>query len=406
MVALSRNRIAQLIVLFAGPALLYGLVWTMNALAGTAGGPGCGIWGVWLYAAERNGTLEAVHDTIPFLGHLQPPASRCQSVPFSADVTNQTLAITAGFAVSIYLLFNLRLRFLSEQLAETGLLTPESLARSGLGADLARPVRRLSRPRRWALNGVLAVGGLVLSALMYNWTYSRGPIFDDLARSYAGRGSQGVTAASLRDAWWANHHHYPMHTAMGVAVGSIGLLFAAKQAIVFANVTLLTWRVRKLSDRRPIEFVPKWFDGNYGWRPAAGLVSLGYASALTFLASFAAALYMLRTKEPGLFQVLLVILAIIATLGVVANAGFLGNLVWTIRSLFDASLAQERARLRERLADGLPDRQYHLSVAIQLAETRNYPLRGRTLRILAAVPAAFAVYQFFDQVTRAFGVVL
>jgi hypothetical protein len=247
----------------------------------------------------------------------------------------------------------------------------------------------------------------VLSALMYRWTFTRGPIFADLAESYTRMGSTGVTADGLRQAWWANQDHHPVHTLLGVLVGATGLFFAAKQGIVFANVTLLTWRVRKLTDRQPVRFVPRWLDGDHGWKPAGSLVNLGYASSMVFLASFAAALYMLRTDESDLFGRLLAILASVATVGVLANASFLGNLVWTIRSLFGASVEQERERLKAALDDDrTPDRLFHLMLATQLADVRSYPLSGRTLRILAAAPAAFAIYQFFDQVTRAFGVVL
>jgi hypothetical protein len=427
----TRNQFTQWCLLLAGPVGLYGLMWTANLIAGTVTSPTCGAGGIILDASERSGALRVLRDSVPFLAQTRPPPSRCQSVPFSADLANQTLAVTAGLAVTIYILFNLRLRTVGQQLQQTGVITAASLDRSGLADLVAKAARpRYPRAARIAFNiGLLALG-LALSGLMYYWIYAYGPIFRDLAQSYGERGSLGISSASLRANWWANHEHHPVNMALGAVVGAIGLFFASKQGIAFFNFTRFAWLARRLKDRAPTEYVPAWLDKNHGWKPVAGLVNLGYLAALVFLSSFAAALYMLRTREERLVQILVAILAAIATTGAIANAGFLGNLVWTVRSLFSASVDRERAELKRRLdeadrrcnpagdgdSDGPSDhpvrpasdggRLYLLTRATQLAQVRPYPLSGRAIRALSLAPAIFAVYKFLDEVTRAFGLVL
>jgi hypothetical protein len=352
-----------------------------------------------------------------------------------------TLAVTAGFAVSIYLVFNERLRRLPYQLEETGLVSDRSRGRSGLTGDLGLAPRRLLMDGPGA-TAILALVSLAGSATMYFWLYTHGPIFRDLAGTYTDMGSAGVTPALLRDNWWANHQHHPVNTALGVLVGAIGLFFAVKQGLVFFAVGTSLVRLRRRHG--PVEFVPRWIDTDYGWRPFAGLVNLGYLAAFDFLASFSAALYMLRSDNPGPSQVLSVVLGVIATAGVIANTVFLVSLIFTIRTLFGDSVADERQRIRVLLRPPAPvseparvpvqapparvpssvdtsgtalsnevaepggalpeDRMFLLTEAISLASAPRYPIGGRLRRLITFVPPLVAAaWTFGNQVFQAFG---
>jgi hypothetical protein len=244
---------------------------------------------------------------------------------------------------------------------------------------------------------------------------------------------------------------------MGVLVGAIGLFFAVKQGIVFFGLGtfLVRWRRRHV----PVEFVPRWIDTDYGWRPFAGLVSLGYLAAFDFLASFSAALYMLRSDNPGPSQLLSGVLGVIATAGVIANTVFLASLIFTIRELFGESVAEERQRIRRLLRppSSLPepthvpvqgsshpstplparspspdprvdsaaldisetavlpqpsptggdlpeDRLFLLTEALSLVSAPRYPIGGRLRRLIAFVPPLVAAaWTFGNQVFQAFG---
>ncbi len=434
--ALLSTRGRQVGVLLSGPILLSVIMWIVNAVTGTAVGAGCGSGGVLLDAASRSRILDGLHRLFPFLPSVAVPHSACHSVPFSADLPNMTLAVTAGFAVSIYVVFNDRLRRLQSDLEETGLVSPIGLQQSGLAAELAGPPRRrpLSGPFATTL---LAVGSVIGSATMYVWLYTHGPIFRDLAGAYTDMGSPGVTAELLRQNWWANHQYHPVNTAMGILVGAIGLFFAVEQGIAF--LAFGTFLVRLRRTRRPVEFVPRWIDTDYGWGPCAGLVSLGYLAAFDFLASFSAALYMLRSDNPGPSQVLPIVLAVIATAGVLANAAFLLSLMHTIRKLFRDSVTEERRRIRLLLrptpagsatagpaaeptpagpttagpaaagpspAVGGPpeDRLFLLTEALSLTSAPTYPIGGRMRRLITFVPPfVAAAWTFGNQVYQAFG---
>jgi hypothetical protein len=251
---------------------------------------------------------------------------------------------------------------------------------------------------------------VVGSAAMYYWLYTRGPIFRDLAGSYTHLGSPGVTTELLRQNWWANHTAHPVNTAFGVAVGAFGLFFALKQGSVFVGMARLLIRLRQLE--RPVAFVPRWLDRDYGWRPANGLVTMGYLSIFAFLASFSAALYALRSDQPGLSRALSILLAVIATLAGLANGLFLVSLIATIRKLFGDSVNDERQRILGALR-GLTvgrrrmravDRLSLLTEGTNLADVPEYPISGRWRRFLGIVPAILgALWTFSNEVARAFG---
>jgi hypothetical protein len=257
---------------------------------------------------------------------------------------------------------------------------------------------------------VVSIGG---SAAMYYGLYNHGPIFRDLAGSYRGMGSTDVTVDMLRQNWWANHETHPVNTALGIAVGAIGLFFALKQRSIF--VLIGRWLRTLRAAQRPVEFVPKWLDGDYGWRPVKGLVSLGYLAVLVFLASFSAALYALRSDEPGLSRLLSVLLALIAVFAAVTNGIFIVSLIVTIRRLFADSVASERTRILTALrqAQGPAagrrrrslDRLYLLTEGSNLADVPNYPIAGRWVRVFGVVPAFIgALWTFGTEVGRALGI--
>jgi hypothetical protein len=405
-----RTRAMQWGLLAAGPATVSGIVWLVNIVSGTAFAPGCGIAGVLVDAAIGSGVRDALVRLLPLFESLTAPTSECTSVPFSADLPNMVLSVTAGLAVSVYVVFNLRLRLLRGDLETSGLVSTASLERSGLGQALAAGLPR--RQRDVLLDVGLALVSLVGSAAMYYWLYTHGPIFRDLAGSYRHMGSTGATTEVLRQNWWANHETHPVNTALGIAVGAIGLFFALKQRSVF--VLIGRWLRRLRVSPRPVEFVPKWLDRDYGWRPVSGLVSLGYLAVLTFLASFSAALYALRSDEPGLSRLLSLLLALIAIFAAVTNGIFIVSLITTIRRLFSGSVAYERARILAALRqpDGPAarrrrrslDRLYLLTEGTNLADVPGYPISGRWLRFAGVLPAFLgALWTFSTEVGRAIG---
>jgi hypothetical protein len=405
------SRWLQWVLLIAGPVVVSGTVWLCNLASGSAFAPGCAIPGVLVDAADQTGLLAATAKLIPFVDALHAPHSTCRSVPFSADLPNMVLSVTAGLAVSVYLLFALRVLRLRGELEETGLIPSRELERTTL-RDVLLAVRPRTGPAVWVENTVLALLSLLGSAGMYFWLYTRGPIFRDLAGSYSHMGSTGVTTETLRANWWANHTTHPQNTALGVAVGAIGLYFALKQGNVFLRVTTLVLRLRRMD--RPVEFVPRWLDRDYGWRPVGGLVTLGYLAILIFLASFSAAMYALRGEKGGLSQGISILLALIAVIAAVANGLFLVALIASIRRVFADSVRLERRRIlaalrgvsvsttRRRLR--AVDRLSLLTEGSNLADVPNYPISGRWLRFLGLVPAFLgALWTFSNEVSRAFG---
>ena len=407
---LRHSRPLQWLLLAAGPFLVSGVMWVANIASGTAFAAGCGIGGVLVAAADQAGVLAALDRLIPFLGAIEPPASDCHSVPFSADLPNMVLSITAGLSVSIYVVFNLRLGALREQLETSGLISRRSLERAGL-TDFLESGRPRSR-HEGLENAVLLVLSLVGSAAMYYWLYTQGPIFRDLAGSYAHMGSSAKTD-ELRQNWWANHNEHPINTFLGISVGWVGLYFAFKQRTVF--VAIGRWMRRLRDAPRPVEFVPRWLDRDYGWRPVSGLVSLGYLAIFTFLASFSAALYALRSDQPGVSRLLSVLLAVIALVAAVTNGVFISTLISSIRRIFAQSVAFERTRILTALREAdLPitrrrrrglDRLYLLTEGANLADVPNYPISGRWFRYLGVLPAFLgALWTFGNEVGRAFGI--
>jgi hypothetical protein len=319
--------------------------------------------------------------------------------------------VTAGLAVSVYVLFKVRIKLLRSDLELSGLVSARSLERSGLGSALVAGSRR--RGRDILLDVALALVSVVGSAGMYFWLFTHGPIFRDLAGSYRHMGSTAASTELLRQNWWANHETHPLNTALGITVGAIGLFFALKQRSVFVSIGrwLRTLRVTA----QPVEFVPKWLDRDYGWRPVSGLVSLGYLAVFTFLASFSAALYALRSDQPGLSRMLSVLLAVIAIFAAATNGIFIVSLITTIRRLFADSVARERTRILAALrAAELPtaprrrrawDRLYLLTEGTNLADVPNYPISGRWLRLVGVIPAFLgALWTFGNEVGRALGI--
>jgi hypothetical protein len=409
--SLLASRGSPWLILAAGPLTVSGVVWIANIISGTAFAESCGIGGVLVDAADQSGVLDAASRLVPLAGHVTPPTSSCRSVPFSADLPNMVLSVTAGLAVSVFVLFNLRLRLLRRELEASGLISPRSLERSGLTAFLEAGLPR--RRHETLENIALLVVSVVGSAAMYFWLYTHGPIFRDLAGSYTHMGSSGVTTELLRQNWWANHTTHPINTALGIGVGAVGLFFALKQRSVF--VAIGRWLSRLRSAQRPVEFVPRWLDRDYGWRPISGLVTLGYLAIFTFLASFSAALYALRSDQPGLSQWLSIVLAVIALFAAATNGVFIVTLIATIRRLFADSVQFERTRILAALREAaLPtgrgrrrslDRLYLLTEGSNLSDVPNYPVSGRWLRLLGVVPAFVgALWTFGNEVGRAFGI--
>jgi hypothetical protein len=124
------SRTLQWLILFGGPAAVSGAMWLVNLVNGTAFAPGCGIGGVLLAAADQTGLLAAADRVLPLVDVLRPPASSCHSVPFSADLANMVLSVTAGLALSVYLLFDLRLGRLRDELVGSGLIVSPSGSRT------------------------------------------------------------------------------------------------------------------------------------------------------------------------------------------------------------------------------------------------------------------------------------
>jgi hypothetical protein len=406
------SRWLQWVLLLAGPVAVSGTVWVINILTGTAFAPGCGILGVLVDAADQSGILAAARKVLPLLDAISPPHSSCQSVPFSADLPNMVLSVTAGLAVSVYLLFALRVLQLRTELEESGLIPRTVLQRRTL-RDVLVAIKPRTGPVVWLENLVLVALSVAGSGGMYFWLYTRGPIFRDLAGSYRHMGSTGVSTELLREHWWANHTAHPFNTALGVAVGALGLYYALKQGNVFLRVAMLLIRLRR--EKEPVEFVPRWLDRDHGWRPVSGLVTMGYLAVLTFLGSFSAALYALRSDQGGPSQSVSILLAVIAVVSAGANGVFLISLIATIRKVFGDSVKVERRRILDALrGDGtepgspaIPgiDRLCLLTEGTNLADVPDYPISGRWLRFVGIIPAFLgALWTFSNEVGRAFGI--
>src|SRR5262245_35716819 len=153
-----RSRGLQWGLLAAGPITVSGIMWLANVITGTAFAPGCGIAGVLLDAALESGARN-LFGGLPPSRTIAAAPSECPSVPVSADLPNMVLSVTAGLAVSIFVVFNLRLRLLQGDLQTSGLVSTTSLDRSALGTSLAPDRSGRSRDKVLAsiLDGILAV---------------------------------------------------------------------------------------------------------------------------------------------------------------------------------------------------------------------------------------------------------
>jgi hypothetical protein len=194
------------------------------------------------------------------------------------------LSVTAGLSVSIYVVFNLRLGILREQLETSGLISRSSLERAGLTDFLesGRP-----RSRHEALeNTVLIVLSVVGSAAMYYWLYTQGPIFRDLAGSYTHMGSTGSPPRNCGRTGGPTTPRIPSTPRSGSASARSGCSSRSSSAPCSSRSDggCAGCGPRPV----PVDFVPKWLDRDYGWRPVSGLVTLGYLAIFTFLASFSA----------------------------------------------------------------------------------------------------------------------
>jgi hypothetical protein len=142
---------------------------------------------------------------------------------------------------------------------------------------------------------------------------------------------------------------------------------------------------------------------------------MGYLAIFTFLASFSAALYALRSDQGGLSQSVSILLALIAVVSAGANGVFFITLIATIRKVFGDSVKLERRRIlgalrgvdlstaRRRMR--AVDRLSLLTEGTNLADVPDYPIRGRWLRFLGVVPAFLgALWTFSNEVGRAFGI--
>jgi len=295
--------------------------------------------------------------------------------------------------VSVHGVFQLRLRLLRGDLETSGLLSGRSVQRSGLGEALARGLTRGRKGcvhrRRTGAGQRRRQRGHVLLAL-----HPR-PIFRDLAGSYQHMGSTQASTELLRRNWWANHEAHPVNTALGIAVGAVGLFYALKQRSVFVQIG--RWlRALRLA-QRPVEFRAQVARPGLRLAPdqRAGLARVPgrvHVPGLVF-----GALYALRSDQPGLSRLLSVLLAVIAIFAAVTNGLFIVTLISTIRRLFADSVAYERTRILAALRDAeIPTARRRrrgagpallLTEGTNLADVPNYPISGRWLRFLGVVPA-------------------
>jgi hypothetical protein len=379
-----RGKAGQLVFICGVPAVIMTLVWAACVAAGLATAPGC-----------DPGTL--LHVVVPAVGDS---ATECRTLPLTADLPSVALGFTSTLAMTLYLTLVSRLSRLKDDLVDSGLLRSETVRRGELARRLAglETGIRIGRGAK-SLLALASVGG---SAGLYLWAYDGGRAFTDLS----GLSTAHPSAESVRGSWWANYAENPMMAAVWIAIGSIGLYFAAKQGYIYQRLLAFSWGVRRLWD---FQYVSRARDDDFGWKPVGRIVTMVYLGFLNFTVSLTAAAYLLR-GESGDWKNPFV--ALVALVGIWANAGILLALLTMMIRSHRATVERERLAvaagmtlLREEALRGGPGDEARLARltaegGLLYEAPRWYPLRGRLKPLFSLAPILLALYKFGEEFTK------
>jgi hypothetical protein len=367
------------------PLGILGLIWMFTAIAGVAEAPNCNVTQIFAHIVIRTHSSSV----------------SCRSVPFTADIPSGVLCVTSASAVSIYFVFAARLRTLMPQLVDTGLVDQDAFTKQPL-LHVRRALERGVQVKlgiRFA-SYILCLG---LGVALYRWTYLNGEIFKNLATLYPAHSHKHPSPIDLRNMWWANYHSHPWLAAIWIIVGATGTYYAARQGYTYMIVGTFVLRVRKLFT---VNYVPKWLDRDYGWRPLPIVISTAYIGALNFVISYTAVLYLLRGPGTGGFRNILLVL--IAVIGVSANSIFLLTIVFTIRTLHQSAVRRELSAVNtDMLAIQYghrvhnSERAYALVYAIDLVNSPQYPIQRRWVRIaVSAASGLLAIARLIAEIRK------
>ncbi|NNN34341.1 hypothetical protein HLK59_29050 [Streptomyces sp. S3(2020)] len=360
---------------------------------------------VWA-ACSYYGVATAPHCSPGTLLHLAIPAARddltaCRILPLAADLPSVALGFTSSLAVSIYLTLIARLSRLKGDIVESGLVNASDFTAGALADRLSglESGIRLGRSAKAGL-AALSVGG---SAGLYLWAYRGGRSFTDLATVSASRPS----AESIRTSWWANYHERPLLAAVWIVIGSLGLYFAAKQGYIYQRLLSFSWAARKAWN---FQYVCRARDDDFGWKPVGRIITMVYLGFLNFTISLTAAAYLLR-GESGDWKNPVV--AVVALLGIWANAGILVALLTVMIRNHRAVVARERLAVaaeigrlqREEAGVGALERdagiaRFTAQGVLLFEAPRWYPLRGKLKPVLSLAPVLLALYKFGVEFTK------
>jgi hypothetical protein len=369
------------VLLIAVPLLTFGLVLLFAGVAGVAYHPGC-------------------NSTSGFFNNLlfQPgKPSTCRSVAFLSDIPMVILSITCPLAAVTFYRVRRRLAGLYPSLTAVGLVDDVYMGRKAPQIKRLEGWVDLGPKRRLAL----FAGTTVAVTWLYVRTLDHSHLFTILARN-------GVsTVPELRDRWWANYHHHPGLAILCVVVGSVGVYYALRLAIVYFGVGLIFGRQAGETD---FEYVPRWQDKTYGWSVITGTLFLVYISMISLAVSVVAVYNMLEEAEWTR-----IVAFCFAGLGIVANLTIFGGSLYLVLRAHDKVEKRLRGDLRElngaaanpgniSAAKSYPRLEtdfQRVAAASDLASWRKIPVASFSGAALKIVPGVYAVIQLIVQlVTR------
>ncbi|MEV7144507.1 hypothetical protein [Streptomyces tauricus] len=379
------GRAGQALFICAVPLIIMTLVWAGCSYYGVASAPYC-----------SPGTL--LHLAIPA---AKDDLTACRALPLAADLPSAALGFTSSLAVSIYLTLIARLSRLKGDIVESGLVNASDFAAGALATRLSGLENsiRLGRSAKTGL-AALSIAG---SSGLYLWAYQGGRSFADLATVSASRSS----AESIRISWWANYNERPVLAAVWIVIGSLGLYFAAKQGYIYQRLLSFSWSARKAWN---FQYVCRARDDDFGWKPVGRIITMVYLGFLNFTVSLTAAAYLLR-GESGDWKNPVV--AVVALLGIWANAGILIALLTVMIRNHRAVVARERIKVaaeigrlqRGEVGAGVSERdaslaRFTMQGALLFEAPRWYPLRGKLKPVLSLAPVLLALYKFGVEFTK------
>jgi hypothetical protein len=369
-----RGFLTQITAVVLTPVIVLVVLYISTMIAGTATAPGCAPWRIARLAAFGSGAPEVV----------------CLSVPLVADIPSWTLAITSSIAFALYLALAKRLRHIIDDLVASGLLDGREIFRDPLRPHMRKIRGALTVSTAKQLLLFLPVLGAGIA--FYVFMNSRNHLFNDLP-SIQGAADPAALETTYQASWWASWDQHPAAGVAWVLIGSIGAYYAIKQGT-------LSWRLSKFfvagARLAVLNYVPSRRDRDHGWAPVGRVIVLAYISALNFLISFIALLYMLNDSQSGMM--IDILLATLAVGGAAINIRFVYSMIRCVRRAYmvtvDVQLADVNRKIAEQQRRNVVDVAAVESLEVRgerLATAQPYPIRGRAIRLLSLAPGLIAV---------------